>query len=124
MAHYAFVDDNNIVTKVITGRDEDDLIEGVTDWEAFYSEESGQRCLRTSYNTLRGEHLTGGTPYRGNYAGIGFEYREDLDAFIPAQPFPSWSLNEGIFDWEAPVPMPENVVCYWSEDDLDWVVVS
>ena len=100
MAHYAFVDDTNIVTEVITGRDEDDLAEGVTSWEDYYGSFRGQRCLQTSYNTHGGVHANGGTPFRGNYAGAGFEYLEDLDAFIPPQPFPSWVLNEETFTWE------------------------
>ena len=66
MAHYAFIDDNNIVTQVIVGRDEDDLAEGVTSWEDYYGARHGQTCLRTSYNTRAGEHSEGGTPFRGN----------------------------------------------------------
>lgn len=106
MAHYAFLDENNIVTEVITGRDEDDLAEGVTSWEDYYGALRGQRCLQTSYNTQAGVHLNGGEPFRGNYAGIGFEYREDLDAFIPGKPgptdeFPEWVLDEETFSWVA-----------------------
>ena len=105
MAHYAFVDENNIVVEVITGRDEDDLVEGVTSWEDYYGAFRGKRCLQTSYNTFAGQHLTGGTPFRGNYAGVGFEYREDLDAFIPPKPplyagVADWVLNEETFSWE------------------------
>lgn len=104
MAHYAFLNENNIVTEVITGRDEDDLAEGVTSWEEYYGAVRGQRCLQTSYNTQAGVHLHGGEPLRGNYAGIGFEYREDLDAFIPSKPeatdeFPEWVLDEATFSW-------------------------
>lgn len=107
MAHYAFLDNNNIVTEVIVGRDEDDLIDGVTSWEGYYGAVRGQRCLRTSYNTHQNQHVDGGTPFRGNYAGIGSEYREDLDAFIPPKPGPnfelgveSWILNEETLSWE------------------------
>jgi hypothetical protein len=105
MAHYAFLDENNIVTEVIVGRDEDDLVEGVTSWEEYYGAFRGQRCLQTSYNTHAGQHLNGGTPFRGNYAGIGYYYDEALDAFILPKPestdeFPDWVFNEETFTWE------------------------
>ena len=121
MAHYAFLDENNIVTEVITGRDEDDLAEGVISWEDYYGAVRGQRCLRTSYNTANGAHLFDGEPFRGNYAGIGFEYREDLDAFIPPAPFESWVLNEETFLWDAPVPRPEGEGWEWDEEAGAWV---
>jgi hypothetical protein len=73
MAHYAFLDENNIVTEVITGRHEYEVVAGITDWEAFYSYERGQRCLRTSYNGN----------IRGVYAGIGYSYDEVNDVFVP-----------------------------------------
>lgn len=104
MAHYAFLDENNIVTDVIVGKDEDDLLEGVTSWEDYYGAFRGQRCLRTSYNTQAGSHASGGTPFRGNYAGPDYEYREDLDAFIPPKPafvegIADWVLDEETFTW-------------------------
>jgi len=86
MAHYAFLDENNIVTEVIVGRDEDEVVDGISDWEAHYGEIRGQVCKRTSYNTLNGVHLYGGTPFRWNYAGIGYLYDPIRDAFIPPQP--------------------------------------
>ena len=79
MAHYAFIDDQNIVTEVIVGKDEG---QGV-DWETHYAEVRGQRCLRTSYHTHDGIHTNGGVPFRHNYAGIGYRYDEQLDAFLP-----------------------------------------
>jgi hypothetical protein len=104
MAHYAFLDENNLVTEVIVGRDEDDLAEGVTSWEDYYGAFRGQRCLQTSYNTLAGVHASGGTPFRGNYAGIGYTYNESLDAFIAPKPEPTdeiadWVLDEETFSW-------------------------
>lgn len=124
MAHYAFINDNNIVTQVIVGRDEDDLVDGITDWEAYYGEKMGERCLRTSYNTVAGVHTAGGTAYRGNYAGIGYTYDEALDAFIAPQPFPSWSLNEVTYSWEAPVAYPEDGGVYvWNENKKEWEAV-
>jgi hypothetical protein len=122
MAHYAFIDDDNLVTEVIVGRDEDDLIEGVTSWEDYYGAFRGQRCLQTSYNTQAGVHANGGTPFRGNYAGIGFTYDEALDAFIAPQPFPSWVLDEETFSWDAPTPYPLDGEDYiWDESALSWV---
>lgn len=90
MAHYAFLDENNIVTEVIAGIDENELIEG-KEPEIWYGEYRGQKCLRTSYNGK----------IRKNYAGIGFEYREDLDAFIPPYPIKGkWELNLQTCQWE------------------------
>lgn len=124
MAHYAFINENNIVTQVIVGRDEDDLAEGVTSWEEYYGERMGERCLRTSYNTVAGQHIQGGTPFRGNYAGIGYKYDETLDAFLPAQPYPSWTLDESTYSWIAPAAYPEDGEQYvWNENRKEWELV-
>jgi hypothetical protein len=113
MAHYAFLDDNNIVTEVITGIDETELIEG-KDPETWYGEFRGQTCKRTSYNGN----------IRKNYAGIGYRYDKELDAFIPPQPFASWILNEDC-KWEAPIPYPEGELMYrWDEEEGDWVAAT
>jgi hypothetical protein len=121
MAHYAFLNKNNIVTEVIVGKDESE--EG-TDWEVHYGNFRGQTCKRTSYNTSGGVHSNGGTPYRKNYAGIGFAYDVGRDAFIPPMPYPSWLLNETTCLWEAPVPMPDDGEQYtWDEAAGEWVVV-
>jgi hypothetical protein len=121
MAHYAFIDENNIVTNVITGREEDEIVDGISDWETYYSEIVGQKCLRTSWNTLEGEHRAGGTPFRGNFAGVGMIYHEDIDAFVDPKPFSSWVLNEEKARWEAPVPIPEENARYsWNEDFGIW----
>lgn len=118
MAHYAFLDENNIVTYVIPGKDEN---EGVYDWERFYGNELGQVCKRTSYNTIGGQHTLGGTPFRKNYAGIGYTYDATRDAFIPPQIFPSWTLNENTCLWEAPTPMPQDGKYYvWDEATVSW----
>lgn len=106
MAHYAFLDDNNIVVDVIVGRDEDDLAEGVTSWEEYYGAFRGMRCLQTSYNTVANQHTLGGTPLRGNYAGIGYSYVEDLDIFIAPQPYDDWVLDAESASWVAPIPQP------------------
>jgi len=109
MAHYAFLDENNIVTEVIVGRNEDEVVDGISDWEAYYGEFRGQRCVRTSYNSN----------IRGTYAGIGYYYNEEEDIFVTPQPYPSWTRS-GSF-WEAPTPMPtEGGRWIWVEDDLNW----
>lgn len=111
MAHYAFLDENNIVTEVITGIDETELIEG-KEPEVWYAEFRGQRCVRTSYNGN----------IRKNYAGIGYTYDDSRDAFIPPKPYPSWVLNEETCQWEAPIPYPgdtENIYL-WNEENQTW----
>lgn len=114
MAHYAILDENNVVTQVFVGKDEE---EG-TDWEAFYG------GVRTSYNTHGGVHLLGGTPFRKNYAGIGYTYDATRDAFIPPQPYPSWSLNEDTCLWDAPVTMPTDGPYEWDEENQQWVAIE
>lgn len=112
MAHYAFLDANNIVTEVIVGIDETELIEGLTP-EQWYGDFRGQKCVRTSYNDN----------IRFRYAGIGYIYNENLDAFITPQPFLSWTLNEVTTEWDAPIPMPDSRSHYWNEQNLEWVLM-
>ena len=113
MAHYAFLDENNVVTEVIVGIDETELIEGL-DPETWYSQFRGQACKRTSYNARIRKH----------YAAIGFVYDELLDAFIPPSPFESWILNEDSCTWEAPEPYPTDGKHYaWNEESLSWVEI-
>jgi hypothetical protein len=108
MAHYAFLDENNIVTEVIVGIDENELIEGL-DPEIWYGNFRDQICKRTSYNNN----------IRGIYAGIGYFYNEEEDIFVAPQPYPSWIRN-GSF-WEAPNPMPNDGKIYrWNEDNISW----
>ena len=114
MAHYAFLDENNIVTQVITGRDEWEVVGKINDWEAYYGALNGVVCKRTSYNGN----------IRKNFAGIGFTYDEDRDAFIPPKPYESWVLDEETCRWEAPTPYPDDGVMYeWDEETTDWVAV-
>jgi hypothetical protein len=119
MAHYAFLDKDNIVQKVITGNDE---TLGDVDWEKYYEDLLGVTCKRTSYNTYGNEHLKGGTAYRGNYAGIGYTYDQDNDVFIAPKPYESWVLDETKWLWKAPVDMPDDDKYYrWDEDTESWV---
>lgn len=111
MAHYAFLDENNIVTEVIVGRNEDEIVDGISDWEAYYGEYRNQVCKRTSYNSN----------IRGVFACIGHTYNAEFDMFIPPQPFPSWTLDVG-FGWQPPTPKPEDHLRYeWDEESLLWV---
>ena len=96
MAHYAFLDDNNIVTEVITGIDETELIEGL-DTETWYGNFRGQVCKRTSYNGK----------IRKNYAGIGYKYDATRDAFISPEPTNATGFNEDTCQWIVPDPEPE-----------------
>jgi hypothetical protein len=98
MAHYAFLNEDNIVVEVIVGKDEDEL--GI-DWEKYYGDFRGQVCKRTSYNTYSNTHKNGGIPYRGNYAGVGYYYDENLDAFIPPKPSENCTLNTSTFSWDC-----------------------
>ena len=119
MAHYAFLDNQNIVTAVIVGKDE---TEGI-DYETLYGNIKGQKCKRTSYNTFKGVHTSGREPFRGNYAGIGFKYMEEIDAFMPPAPFESWIVDTDSYEWIAPVPHPNPEYAntfYWDEDVKKW----
>ena len=120
MAHYAFLDQNNIVTEVIVGKNEGE--EGIN-WEQHYGNFRGQICKRTSYNTVGGIHSLGGTPFRKNYAGVGYIYDSNRDAFISPKPFQSWVLNESTCNWEAPVAYPNDGQIYsWNEETQSWTL--
>jgi len=113
MAHYAFLDENNIVTEVITGRNEWEIVDGITDWEQAYGAIRNQVCKRTSYNNN----------IRKQYAGIGYSYNAEADVFIAPRPFASWSLDEN-FDWQPPTPRPTEGFWYWDEPTLTWIEVE
>jgi len=113
MAHYAFLDENNVVTEVIVGKDENELIDGLTP-QQWYGNFRGQVCVRTSYNNN----------IRKQYAGIGFTYDADADEFVAPQPFPSWTLDSNN-DWQPPVAKPNNGnYYYWNEETLTWIEVT
>jgi hypothetical protein len=109
MAHYAYLDENNIVVAVTVGKDETELIDGL-DTETYYALGTPYTVKRTSYNGN----------IRGTFAGIGFSYNEEEDIFITPQPYPSWTRS-GSF-WQAPEPMPEDGKLYaWDEESLSWI---
>ena len=113
MAHYAFLDDNNIVTEVIVGIDETELIEGKSP-EDWYGEFRGQKCVRTSYNAAS-------NGFRYHYAGIGYIYDPVEDAFIGPTPYPSWVLDKNK-NWVAPVEKPTDGGSYsWDEETGTWI---
>ena len=121
MAHYAYLDENNIVTMVIVGKNEG---EDNIDWEQYYG------AKRTSYNTKGGVYYDSNTnephsdqtkAFRKNYAGIGYSYDPVRDAFIPPKLFDSWILNEQSCTWEPSVPYPNDDNSYfWDEETLSW----
>ena len=117
MSHFAKLDNNNLVIFVTVGRQEDDGL------EAELCARTGDKYVQTSYNTSGGVHRLGGTPLRKNYAGIGYTYDEQRDAFIPPKPYASFILNEDTCLWEAPVPYPTDGKRYlWNEENLEWVL--
>jgi hypothetical protein len=113
MSHFAQIDDNNLVTQVIV------VEQDVIDTGLFGPKE---RWIQTSYNTYGGVHSQGGTPLRKNYAGIGYSYDSQRDAFVPPKPYQSWTLNETSCHWQAPTPMPveEGKIFIWNESILAW----
>lgn len=114
MAHYAFLDENNIVVEVISGISENKLINGKPP-ETYYGEFRNQRCKRTSYNDN----------IRKNYAGVGYTYDEGRDAFIPPKPYSGWVLNEESCLWESPILYPNDGKEYiWNYNTMNWEILN
>ena len=114
MSHYAKVLDGKVIQVI------------VADQEFFntFVDTSPGNWIQTSYNTHGGQHTQGGTPLRGNYAGIGYIYDQTNDVFYAPKPFPSWLLNESTWTWEAPTPMPtDNKTYSWNEETNTWIEV-
>lgn len=109
MAHYAYLDENNIVVDVIVGKDENELIDGL-DTETYYALGTPYTVKRTSYNGK----------IRRRFAGIGYFYDEIDDVFLEPQPYPSWTLDEN-YDWQPPTPRPDGMNWTWDEDSLSWI---
>ena len=122
MAHFAEIDKDGTVLRVLVVSDDQE-----DRGQEFLADDLGLggTWKKTSYNTVAGEHRTGGTPFRKNYAGIGFKYDATRDAFIPPKPFASWVLNEDTCVWDAPTPMPTDGKLYtWDEDTTSWKEVT
>lgn len=142
MAHYALLDENNIVFQVITGRDENEVLNGVSDWESYYGNLHGCKCKRTSYNTSQGIHINGGVPFRLNYAGVGMKYDESLDGFVDANPpYDDWVFDESMGIYKPPIDFIPNETKYknpetnkmelryeeypvWDQDAYHWKIVK
>ena len=121
MAHFAKIDEHNLVIQVVVVADSDAPTEakGQTFLQNLYK--TNDTWKKTSYNTFGGKHELGGTPFRKNFAGIGYEYDSDRDAFIPQKPYNSWVLNEDTCLWEAPVAIPDDSKKYiWVEETKSW----
>ena len=120
MAHFAEIDSAGIVLRVLVVPDDQE-----NRGQEYLADDLGLGGFwkKTSYNTLANVHLTGGTPYRKNFAGIGYSYESTLDAFISPKPYPSWVLDEETCTWNAPEPMPiqEGTTFTWDESSLSWV---
>jgi hypothetical protein len=117
MAHFAEIDQDNIVLRVIVCDDSNDGLN--------FLQQIGGRWIQTSYNTQGGVHLLGSTPLRKNYAGVGFTYDESRDAFIAPKPYPSWILDETSCQWIPPVEMPTDGLSYsWNEGTLSWDLIN
>ena len=130
MAHFAKLDQDNIVTTINVVHDNELLVDGAENEQkginflnTFFN--TSDNWKQTSYNTFKGVHKLGGTPFRKNYAGIGDTYNEDKDAFIPPQPYSSWTLNNDTCQWEAPVAYPDDDKEYkWNEAITNWEEIT
>jgi hypothetical protein len=123
MAHYAMLNEDDYVRQVIVGKHEYEIVlddnGNPIDWEEYYGGK------RTSYNTWRGVHKLGGTPFRKNYAGPGFFYDRNRDAFIPPRQFPSWIWNEEECNWNPPQSYPnDGNGYYWDEFTTTWKAID
>jgi len=115
MSHFAKVLDGKVVQVIVA---EPEF------FNTFIDSSAGE-WIQTSYNTYGGEHKLGGTPLRKNYAGVGYSYNRELDAFIPPKPFDSWTLDNNTCLWSAPTPMPDDGKFYkWNESTLDWIEIT
>ena len=125
MAHFAKLGLGNKVLKVEVVSNDVAITEqaGVDFLNNIYK--SRDVWKQTSYNTIHNTHKLGGTPFRGNYAGIGFSYDASRDVFIPPKPFNSWILNETTYLWEAPLAKPnDNNEYNWNEQNQTWDLLS
>jgi hypothetical protein len=120
MAHFARIDENNIVQQVVVVHNNDAL-----SGHAFLNSIGlTGTWIQTSYNTIRNTHTSGGTPLRGNYAGVGYRYDPVKDVFIPPQPHPSWVLDNDTHWWYAPVSYPTDGGIYaWNESTISWTLI-
>jgi hypothetical protein len=115
MSHFAKIRDNQVEEVIVA---EQDFVDGIP-------LELGVRWIQTSYNTLAGQHAQGGTPLRKNFAGVGYTYSDELDAFIPPQPSPHWILNQSTCQWEPPYAPPQDGLVYtWNDFIPGWEITT
>lgn len=121
MAHFAEIDENNVVLRVIV-TDSSKPAEG----HGWLIKTFGGTWVKTSYNTRGGVHQLGGEPYRKNFAGVGYTFDADRDAFIPPKPYESWILDEETCLWEPPIPYSGSIEVpkEWDEDSRSWLEVT
>jgi hypothetical protein len=121
MAHFALVDENNIVTQTLVTDNNDPNGDEGYQWLV---DKFGGRWIKTSYNTRHGKHTLGGTPFRGNYAEVGYTYDEQRDIFLMPKELPSWIIDEDNCCWKPPIDSPEPLGAYkWDETSLSWVEI-
>jgi hypothetical protein len=128
MAHFAKLDENNVVTNVVVVNDNVILTNGIENenkgiefLKSLYGQNTNWK--KTSFNTKANVHVSGGVPFRKNYATIGGIYDSEKDAFYSQKPYNSWVLNETTCIWEAPVPCPDsikNFPNFWNEETQSW----
>jgi hypothetical protein len=121
MAHWAELDENNIVLRVTVGDNDDPNGDEGYQW---LIDNLGGRWIKCSYNTAKGVHALGGTPLRWTYPGIGYIYLEDLDSFVEPKPYASWVINPETKEWIPPVPKPDSGIWVWDEDTTSWIESS
>ena len=122
MAHFAEIDESNTVVRVLVVPDSQE-----NRGQEYLADDLGLggTWKKTSYNTQGGVHANGGTPYRKNYAGIGYTFDAARDAFIAPKPYASWVLDEATCNWQAPTPMPTDDKMYrWDEETTSWIEVA
>lgn len=111
MSNFAQIENSVVVDVIVAEQDVINTMNGT--W------------VQTSYNTVGGKHTLGGTPLRGNYAGVGYTYDAKNDVFYQPQPFPSWTLNTTTWNWDCPVPQPvDGKIYHWNENNQVWDVVA
>ena len=127
MAHFAELNDSNVVLRVIVidNSDADTEANGIAKCKSLFG--SDTNWVQTSYNTANNVHKLGGTPFRKNHAAIGYTYNSDIDGFVPPKPYTSWQLNTTTGNWDAPVALPDTNVANggdawheWDETNQRW----
>jgi hypothetical protein len=118
MSHWAELNDNNIVLRVLVGDNNDPNGDEGYQW---LIDNLGSRWLKCSYNTLNGTHLLGGEPFRWTYPGPGHIYFEDIDSFVQPSKYKGWILNKETKEWEPPTPKPDSGIWIWNDETESWV---